>query len=146
MKFNWGTGILVVLVLFLLASAAFIIFALSQDVNLVHKDYYEKGVDYTEQMNITSRSAQFGNSIQIDQQKELLQVLFDASVAAKIDSGMVLLYRPSNSNQDVFYPMIFSDSSLKIPKEKLIPGRYIMKMSWYSGGLKYEVDKTVNIE
>ena len=59
MKFNWGTGIFMFLALFLLASAAFIIFAVRQDVNLVHKDYYEKGVDYTEQMNVNSRSTEF---------------------------------------------------------------------------------------
>jgi len=42
--------------------------------------------------------------------------------------------------------MTFSDNSVKIPKEDLIKGRYILKLSWFSGGLKYEIDKTVNIQ
>jgi hypothetical protein len=146
MKFNWGTGILIFLILFLMAAAAFIIFAMRQDVNLVHKDYYEKGVDYTDQMNVNSRSSQFSDKIQIESVNEYLLVSFEESLAANIDSGKVLLYRPSDSKQDVMFPMTFSDNSIKIPKEDLITGRYILKLSWFSGGLKYEIDKTVNIQ
>ena len=146
MKFNWGTGILIVIILFLLACAAFIIFAVSQDVNLVHKDYYEKGVDYTDQININSRSVQFQNKIQVDQQKELIMIFFDENLATKVDSGSVLLYRPSDSKKDVVFPISLTGNLLKIPKENLISGRYILKLSWHSEGLKYEIDKTVNIE
>ena len=48
MKFNWGTGIFTFIIIFLLLCVAFIIFAVRQGVNLVHDDYYEKGVDYSE--------------------------------------------------------------------------------------------------
>ena len=65
LKFNWGTGIFLFLVVFLLACAAFIYFAFTQDVNLVHKDYYEKGVNYTEQMEINARSIAYQDSVAI---------------------------------------------------------------------------------
>ena len=146
MKFNWGTGLLIFLILFLTACAVFIIFALNQDVNLVHKDYYEKGVDYTDQMNTNSRSVQFHDKIQIINQNEYLQVNFEETLVTKIDSGKVLLYRPSSSKMDVNYPMTFSENHLKLPKNNLIPGRYIVKISWYSEGLKYEIDKPVDIQ
>jgi hypothetical protein len=146
MKFNWGTGILIFLILFLAACTAFIIFAMSQDVNLVHKDYYEKGVDYTDKMNTDARSTQFSDKIQIDYNDEYLLIDFEDSMIANIDSGKVLLYRPSNSNQDVLFPMTFSESVIKIPKENLITGRYILKLSWYSEGIKYDIDKPVDIQ
>jgi hypothetical protein len=145
MKFNWGTGILIFLILFLAACAVFITFALRQDVNLVHKDYYEKGVDYTDQMNINSRSAKFIENIQINDQNEYLVVDFEESLVLGIDSGKVLLYRPSSSKMDVSYPMTFSGNSLNLPKSDLVSGRYILKLSWYSEGLKYEIDKPVDI-
>jgi hypothetical protein len=146
MKFNWGTGILIFLILFLLASAAFIIFAMRQDVNLVHKDYYEKGVDHTDKMNVDARSNQFEDKIKIDYTNEYLLVGFDEALVAKIDSGEVLMYRPSSSKQDVYFPMAFSENTLRIPKENLVSGRYILKLSWYSEGLKYEIDRPVNIQ
>ncbi|KAF0236060.1 MAG: FixH family [Prolixibacteraceae bacterium] len=146
MKFNWGTGILIFLILFLLACAAFIIFAMRQDVNLVHKDYYEKGVDHTDKMNVDARSTQFGDKIQIDYANEYLLIRFEESLVANIDSGKVLMYRPSSSKQDVFFPMTFSENTLKIPKQNLISGRYILKLSWYSEGLKYDIDKPLDIQ
>jgi hypothetical protein len=146
MKFNWGTGILIFLIIFLLACAAFIIFAMRQDVNLVHKDYYEKGVDHTDKMNMDARSNQFEDKIKIDYTNEYLLVGFDEALVAKIDSGEVLMYRPSSSKQDVYFPMAFSENTLRIPKENLVSGRYILKLSWYSEGLKYEIDRPVNIQ
>lgn len=145
MKFNWGTGILIFLIIFLLACAAFIIFAMRQDVNLVHKDYYEKGVDHTDKMNVDVRSKQFEDKIQIDYNDEYLLIRFEESMVANIDSGKVLLYRPSSSKQDALFPIIFSENVIKIPKENLISGRYILKLSWYSEGLKYDIDKPVDI-
>lgn len=146
MKFNWGTGILIFLILFLLACAAFIIFAMRQDVNLVHKDYYEKGVDYTDKMNVDARSTQFSDKIHIDYNNENLLVVFDELLVAKIDSGKVLMYRPSSSKQDLYLPLTFSENTLIIPKNNLISGRYILKLSWHSEGSKYQIDRPVNIQ
>jgi len=146
MKFNWGTGILIFLILFLVVCAIFIVFAMRQDVNLVHKDYYEKGVDHTEQMNVDSRSKQFENDVNIGLQNDYLIISVTESLVANIDSGKVLLYRPSNSKNDIIFPMTFSENNLIIPKDNLISGRYIVKLFWYSEGIKYEIDKPVNIE
>ena len=41
-KFNWGTGVVIFLLLFLAAIITFVVFAFHQDVNMVHQDYYEK--------------------------------------------------------------------------------------------------------
>ena len=83
MKFNWGTGIFIFLALFLLGSAVFIIFAVRQDVNLVHKDYYEKGVDYTEQMNVNARSSEYKDNISVSTQGDFLQLTIENSYLIK---------------------------------------------------------------
>lgn len=146
MKFNWGTGILIFLILFLLGATAFIIFAFNQDVNLVYKNYYEKGVDYSEQMKVEARSVEFENAFDITNQNDLLIVNIDKSLSLKIDSGKVLLFRPSDSKRDISLPVKSKATKVVFSKEDLIFGRYILKFFWYSGGLKYEVDKPVNIQ
>lgn len=146
MKFNWGTGILIFLILFLSASAFFIFFAMRQDVNLVHEDYYEQGVDYSAQMEVDARSIEYENAFTTYTENESLVVDFETSLALSIDSGSVLLFRPSNSSLDYSMPLDLSESSIKIPRSKLITGRYILKLNWYSKGLKYEVDKTIYIQ
>ncbi|MCG6186588.1 FixH family protein [Maribellus maritimus] len=146
MKWNWGTGIFIFLTLFLMASAGFIIFAMNQDVNLVHRDYYEKGVDYTEQMNVNARSVPYKNALNVNLQNDVFQIDIDDLLAAKIDSGNVLLFRPSSSKNDVLISLNKQAKTIQISKDELINGRYILKFSWYSEGLRYELDRPVNIQ
>jgi hypothetical protein len=145
MKFNWGTGILVFLILFLSAATVFIIFAMRQDVNLVDEDYYEKGVEYSAQMEVDARSAAYIDSIRTYIEDGSFVVAFERPLAFNIDSGSVLMFRPSNSSLDVNMTFGPAGRSLKIPKSDLISGRYILKLSWYMEGLKYSVDKTIDI-
>jgi hypothetical protein len=71
---------------------------------------------------------------------------FKSSLVLRIDSGSLLMFRPSNSSLDVRMPFGQTRNSLKVSRSDLITGRYILKLSWYAGGLKYEVEKTVYIE
>ena len=99
MKLNWGTGIFIFLILFITAGVAFIIFTLQYDVNLVHKDYYEKGVDYSEQMNVEKRSTEFKNAFKITNQNNLLILNIDESLSSKIDSGRILLFKDTETSK-----------------------------------------------
>ncbi len=145
MKFNWGTGILIFLILFLMAAGVFITFAMRQEVNLVHDDYYERGVDYGDQMKAEARSAVLADSIQSYFENQSLVVDFSHLELMKIDSGSILLYRPSSKSLDLKMPLDYSTGFMSIPRDELIRGRYILKLNWYSEGLKYEVDKAVQI-
>lgn len=146
MKFNWGTGIFLFLVLFLAGSAAFIIFASRQTVNLVHKDYYEKGVDYSEEIRVKARSKEFIEALNIQSGNESLQITIDPSVAAKIDSGSMYLYRPSDSKRDITFTMEPRTSQVAFRKSDLSNGRYILKFTWYSNGTKYQIQQPVNVQ
>lgn len=146
MKFNWGTGIFVFLVIFVVALIGFVIFASRQEVNLVHKDYYQKGVDYTEQMNMHERSRKYAHSFQTKLNGEFFTIEMDKQLALKIDSGNVLLYRPSTYKRDINISIGKGTSVISIPKSELIHGRYIAKIYWFSEGVKYEIDKPVNVQ
>jgi len=145
MKFNWGTGILIFLILFLMAAAVFIGFAMRQDVNLVHEDYYEQGVAYETQMNAEARSVVYRDSIDSHFEDQFLVLSFRGVNQMTIDSAQVLLFRPSSSSLDLHMPFDFRQERMKIPGSDLYSGRYILKLSWYAGGLKYEVDKAIYV-
>lgn len=145
MKFNWGTGILIFLILFLLACGLFIGFAMRQEVSLVHEDYYEKGVDHTQHMNVEARSAQYLNAVGTQLNNGALQIDIERSLAAKMDSAHFELYRPSDSKRDIRRSFDAAESPLIIPGKELIPGRYILKIYWSWDGLNYEIDQTIFI-
>jgi hypothetical protein len=142
MKFNWGTGIVLFLTLFVAALLSFVIFAWRQDVNLVHQDYYEKGVDYSARIDMDTRSVPFEDKITISNLPDSVCIAFSKMLSDRIDSGNVLFFRPSGHLLDTGFPMVFRDSLIFTDKSKLVPGRYIVKISWYMGGVPFEVDKT----
>lgn len=142
MRFTWGTGIVVFLILFLAACIGFIVFAFNQDVNLVHNDYYEKGVDYSHQMNRDSRSVKYKDQIEISELNDSIRILFPDEVISDADFVRVLFFRPSNHNLDINMPVVFTGNFVSVSKENLIPGRYIVKLTWNQDNLDYEIDKT----
>lgn len=146
MKFNWGTGILIFLILFLIACAIFIAFAMRQSVELVHEDYYERGVDHSSQMEVERRSAPYQDAIKAVQLEGTLQISMTDTVAVRCDSARIQLYRPSDNQLDMNMSYEPARGTLVISREDLQPGRYILNLSWYSGGLKYEIDRTLNIQ
>jgi hypothetical protein len=141
MKFNFGTGIAVFLVLFLIAVISFVIFAHRQDVNLVHSNYYEKGADHTRQMQKNARSAVFSDQIDLSDDGNYIRIVFQPGLASTIKSGEVTFFRPSDHHKDVSQPLEMRDNVFIGNKEKLVPGRYIVKITWKAGDLDYEVDK-----
>lgn len=145
MKFNWGTGILIFLILFLLAGGFFIAFAMRQEVSLVHENYYERGVDHSDQIKVQERSAPFADALYTRQDESSLFVGVKEDQAALMDSAFLLLYRPSDQNLDLDFPFEPLRGELVIPMEELHTGRYILKLHWSSGGLKYETENTVVI-
>ena len=120
MKFNWGTGIFIFLILFLLACTVFMIFAARQGINLVHKDYYEKGVNYTEQMEIDARSVEYKNAFKITNTDKQFIVDIENSLSLKIDSGNLILFRPSNSKLDILLTVEQQTQQITFKKEDLI--------------------------
>ncbi|MEN8157284.1 MAG: FixH family protein [Bacteroidota bacterium] len=146
MKFNWGTGILLFIILFLLSAGVFIGFAMRQDVNLVHKDYYKKGVDHSEQMRVAKRSAEFEHAVRTRLTEEFLLVEVAQSLAVAIDSGEMLLYRPSSSRLDIRLSLTMPDTLLEISREQLIHGRYILQFHWFSDGLEYRTEEDLFVQ
>ena len=146
MKFNWGIGIALFLTLFMGAMISFVIFAWRQDVNLVHQDYYEKGVDYSARMDMDTRSAPFTDLISVDNHGDSVCITFPKILASRIDSGNVLFFRPSGHLLDATFPMTFRDSLIFADKATLATGRYIVKISWFSGGQTFEVDKSYVVQ
>jgi predicted DNA-binding protein (MmcQ/YjbR family) len=115
-------------------------------VELVHEDYYERGVDHSSQMEVEKRSAPYQEAIRAVQLEGALQISMTDSLAVRCDSARIQLYRPSDNHLDMNMKYDPGRGALLIDRADLVPGRYILKLSWYSGGLKYEVDRSLNIQ
>ncbi len=114
MKFNWGTGILISIILFVSAGIGFIIFAFQYDVNLVHEEYYKKGVNYNQEMLKAQRSAKFENSIYIENNSDKISIIFPDNFSNGIANGEVLFFRPSDRFKDYKIDLNISNGYFRI--------------------------------
>ena len=146
MKLNWGYSILIFLMGFLALSIVFIVFSFRQNNDLVTNDYYEKGADYTNQMEITNRSSVFSDSIQLLNQNTNLLVRFSDSINQMTDSMHIYFYRPSDKKLDVQFWETIGPDSLIISKERFAKGRYKVQFQWIFDRNSYLVEKDFFIE
>ncbi len=146
MKFNIGTGVALFLILFVSAMIGFVIFTSRLDVNMVHKDYYERGVDHSQQIALDRRSVEFAGLISIDQDNEWISIAFDEPIAAAASEIKLVFYRPSDSKLDRSFEIELLDGKATLNSAGLSAGRYTANVSWKMNGEQYEIEKMVIIE
>jgi hypothetical protein len=144
MKFNWGHGIFAFMTLFLLLSIGFIIFSLNQSEDLVSDDYYEKGADYSKQIEINKRSAIYLDSIAINSIGTNINISLCKSLENSGDTLFVHFYNPSDKEADFKIKFPMSDE-INIPFSELKSGRYQVKMLWNHKHLIYNFEKEITI-
>ncbi|MCX6268607.1 MAG: FixH family protein [Bacteroidetes bacterium] len=138
MKWNWGTGIFIVIVLFLAACAAFIIYAQRQKWSMVEEDYYPKELRHEEKLVKIRNANALTMSLQVKTDLSNLVVQFPPDFRGKKITGNIDIYRPSDELLDVILPVEVDTSLCQlIPLHKLSHGRYVVKVDWTSEGKDY---------
>ena len=146
MKLNWGQSIFLFFVVFITLAIAFIIFSLRQNNDLVTIDYYEKGADFTRQMEVNNRSAIYIDSIRLLNQNPGLVACFSQSIRQMTDTIQINFYRPSNKEFDFDLKAFIRSDSLHIDKARLQKGRYKVKFQWNYRNEIYQVEKEFFVE
>ncbi len=147
MKFNWGTGIFIFIILFMSACAAFFIFANRQDNSLVESDYYAKGLKYEEVLQKIRNTAALKEAPGIQFAKGWLDIRYPADMKGRVVEGSVFLYRPSDRTFDLVIPLAFDTALLQhIPSASLHKGKYIIKLDWTMNGKSFYFEKEIYVE
>ncbi len=144
MKINWGTGIFIFLVIFFIAIFSFVYFAYIQEVDLVVEDYYPRELTYEQQIEKRQNLKQLGEEIRIIQNNNILTLNFPASQNIEKIEGEIFIYRPSDSKADLKYKIeLDSLNSQTIKADKLLNGKYIVKVDWSYQNKKFYQELTI---
>ena len=140
MKINWGTGIVIGFVLFI----GFIMFMVvtmltDKDFNhdLVTKDYYKQELVYQEEIDAEKNGMLLSENVSIKNDKDGITVTFPKNLDYKHIKGNVSFYRPSNKKLDFDFPIVLSSNKLLIPDNRLLEGRWGIKVDWTYEGVRY---------
>lgn len=140
MKWNWGTGIVLVMVGFISFILYFVI-TMSTDSayshDLVTEEYYAKEMAYQDEIDAETNTNNLAERIISKKVEEGWLLTFPKELNPAKIKGNVFLYRPSNQLLDFDIPMELSSSDLLIPDKSLIDGRWNITIDWTYDGKSF---------
>lgn len=140
MKINWGTGIVIAIIAFISFIMFFVVkMTTSHDANhdLVTEEYYKAELGYQKEIDAETNARAASSQIRLKKSPEGLLVIFPDGFNDTNINGIVSLYRPSNKNLDFNLPISLSNSQLLIPDNKLLEGRWDIKIFWEYAGKEF---------
>lgn len=140
MKINWGTGIVIAFGLFMTFILYFVFEVQSNskyDNDLVVEEYYKHDSHFQDEMARIQNAHDLQQRPTIKYVADGVEIIFPLKFESDKIKGNILLYRPSNKKFDFNTPIALTKSSLLIPKNKLIKGRWDVNMEWQYDGKKY---------
>ncbi len=144
LKFNWGTGIVIALIIMISGMLILVSIALRQDFDLVDNDYYQKSVNYQQHIEKVKNTETLPQKIQVEQSGDTLKLLFPNLTSAKDYSGKIHFYSPVEQKRDLILA-VQPDSSLVqiIDLKNLEQGRYQIKIDWKAGATGYYQEEEI---
>ena len=140
MKINWGTGIVIGFVLFI-GFIMFMVVTMLTDKNfnhdLVTPDYYNQELKYQEEIDAEKNAQKLSENVSIRNSKEGITISFPKDLKFSNIKGNVSFYRPSNKKLDFDIPIVLSSDKLLIPDNRLVEGRWDIKVNWTYQGVHY---------
>ncbi len=137
-KFNWGTGILIAIIIFMAITVTTVIFLMNQKVDLVTDNYYAKEIKYQQQIDRMNRTNELGDGVAINSETNYVRIVFPKSSNEKNIKGTIQFYRPSDSAKDFTLPLILDSSYQQlVPAKILEKGYWRIKLDWTQDSLDY---------
>lgn len=147
-KLDWGKGIVIAIVLFIIGTLSMVSYLISLDFYLVNNDHYEEGVNYQETIDSKERANNLDEQVVVlfDEERIALKVMFPESVLQNAQDGTIQLYRPNDSAKDLTLPIEFAGGSTHvIPMERMDKGKWVLTITWTMDELEYQKEEVVII-
>ena len=146
-KLNWGTGILIGIIVFVVISISMTVIFMTQDVDLVADKYYENSLQYQVEIDKQSRTKSLDEQVKINFNGEIINILFPSAYLDKNISGEIYFYRPSNPSLDFKLLLQMSaEGNQIIPVERLEKGFWRLKLNWTMDGNGYYNERALILE
>ena len=140
MKINWGTGIVIAFVAFMLFILSFVYRSLVMDEyqhELVSEDYYKDELLYQEEIDKLNNAKNLVQDLSLSNTGEGIVIAFPETLLADSIRGSISFKRFSNKNLDFATKVLLDGHRQLIPDSILVSGKWIVKIDWSSGSEQY---------
>lgn len=139
---NWGKGIAIFLVLFIGFITTLAVVLMRANTDLVSEDYYLKEVNYGSEIIAEQNAINAEAELILEEDDDGLFIRVKKEVLPK--EITVHLLRGNAASDDV--RKTTSGSSVYIPKEELLNGKYVLTVNWEIEGQLYQLKEEVWIQ
>lgn len=146
MKINWGTGIVIALVVMISGMIYLVSIAVRQDYDLVDKDYYQKSVNYQQHIEEVKNTETLSEKIKFEQSADTIKIVFPNLGNTQEYSGEIHFYSPVEEKRDETVNLKLNGNFIQsISLKSLKSGRYIVKIDWSMGKVSYYQEEEITL-
>ena len=140
---NWGHGLTLFFVGFVLFMSTLVVICMRQDnIHLVTQNYYEEEIKYQDRIDKIANAADLGYKV-------FNYHVQDKTVGLNLPPnavGVLHLFRPSDARLDRKFDVeIESGKAFTVNLSDLKPGYWRMKLTWEEGGKEYYLEERITI-
>lgn len=135
-KINWGWAITIAMGLFMIFILQFVYRAFTDDKLkhlMVSEDYYKDELYYQQEIDKMNNASKLTENVTAKRIDNVMQVTFPSQMNQHKISGTIYFQRPSDDRVDFTRTIELDKNMMIIKDEKLINGRWNIKIDW-----KYE--------
>ncbi len=136
----------IVMVLFMAFILQFVYRSIAIDKyehHLVSEDYYKDELYYQQEIDKMNNSSKLSQNVKVDRVGEGVLVTFPDDMDFTKIKGIAYFQRPSDERLDFQKNISISDHKMLITDEKLINGRWNVKIDWKYGDDEYLFKESV---
>lgn len=145
-KLNWGTGIAIFYVSFVIAMLSFVFWVSGQKTDMVTEDYYAEEQVYQSTIDNRARAEDLTGDVAISSKKGQLDIELPEGMKGKSVTGKLFLYRQDDKNKDTRFKFDGQRIDYSFQSERIVTGKWTLKLSWDAEGKDYYYEDNIWIK
>ena len=143
---NWGKGIAIVMVAFMIMILSLVYKSTQQDFDLVTENYYEASLNHDAIQTQRSNYNNLTEKVVMTNSNEdkAMRFKLPSNFESQPIKGVLQLYRPTDGDAD--QSLEFTTSDIFISTESLIEGFWRIRLNWKSGDKHYLFESSTFIK
>ncbi len=145
-KWNWGTGIVIAMLLFMIFILQFVYRVTFMDEynhHLVSEDYYKDELYYQKEIDKLNNASKLSENVTINNSDKGISINFPKDKDYSKISGTISFQRLSNNKLDFTKNINLDSNTLFIPDSLLVYGRWNVKVDWQYDESEYLFKKSI---
>lgn len=139
-KINWGTGIFIAIVMFMVFILSFVYKTIAIDKyrhHLISEDYYKDELYYQREIDNLNNSSKLSINIQLINSNKGIHIIFPEDKDYHKITGSITFLKLSNKKLDFKKNIDLDSHTIIIPDSILVPGKWYIKINWKYEGKEY---------